>query len=144
MQNLTKSELQRCAIHLLGRTVERTLAYPKIFLRRPKNKAFTYSIKAWCNHCKLKTTAMRDLCGLRPEMHLFLLDGDVNWMRWKEFKMEYNINGASMPCLVKEHSAVLKLKGNKRTKKTETKHEEVARYISFLDTNKSAKFKGLA
>ena len=86
---------------------------------------------------------MRELNKL-VDMHPILPDGDVNWASWKEFKVEYNINGASMRSLVKEHQTVLKLKGNKRTKKTKTEPEEVARYVSFLERKKSAEFKGLA
>ena len=59
LQGLTESELQRCAVHAHGNTVGRTLPYPKIFLKRPKHKPGTYSIKEWCDHQKLKTAAMR-------------------------------------------------------------------------------------
>ena len=144
LQGLTESELQRCAVHLLGNTVGRTIPYPKIFLKRPKHKPGTYSIKEWCEHRKMKTSAMRELSALVPEMHLFLADGDINWANWKVFKSRYNINGASMRSLVKEHIAVLKLKGNKRAKKTETEPEELQRYISFLEKKRNATFEGVA
>ena len=144
LQGLTESELQRCAVHLLGNTVGRTIPYPKIFLKRPKHKPGTYSIKEWCEHRKMKTAAMREISGLLPEMHLFQADGDVNWAKWKEFKAQYNINGASMRSLVKEHVAVLKLKGNKRAKKTETEPEEIQRYVSFLERKRNATFEGVA
>ena len=143
LQGLTETELQRCARHTMGTTVGRTIPYPKIFLRRPKNKAGTYHIREWTDHRKMKTHAMRELNKL-VDIDLFLSDGDINWANWREFKMEYNINGASMRSLVNEHKAVLKLKGNKRAKKTETEPEEVARYMSFLERKKNAEFKGLA
>lgn len=54
--------------------------------------------------------------------------------------MLYNINGASMRSLVKEHVFVLKLKENKISKKTETEPEELQRYISFLERKKNATF----
>ena len=94
-------------------------------MKRPKHKPGTYSIKEWCDHRKMKTAAMRELSNLVPEMHLFLADGDVNWANWKVFKSLYNINRASMRSLVKEHIAVLKLKGNKKAKKMETEPEEL-------------------
>ena len=62
---------------MLATTVGRTIPYPKIFLRRPKNKAGTYSIKEWTDHRKLKIAAMTELSKL-TDMHLFLLDCDVN------------------------------------------------------------------
>lgn len=143
LQGLTESELYRCAVHLLGRTAGRTLPYPKIYLKRPKNKAGTYSMKDWCDHRKLKTAAMRELSALSP-FRLFRDDGDIHWENWKEFKAEYNITGASMRSLVREHSSALKLKFNKRSKKTETEPEERQRYITFLERKKAAKFEGLA
>ena len=144
LQGLTESELKRCAVHLLKKTVGRTLPYPKIFLKRPKHRPGTYSIKEWCEHRKMKTAAMRELNSIVPEMHLFHADGDVNWPKWKEFKIVYNINGASMRSLVKEHSAVLKLKGNKRTKKSDTDPQEVEQYIQFLERKLRATFEGVA
>ena len=144
LQGLTESELQRCAVHALGNTVGRTIPYPKIFLKRPKHRPGTYSIKEWCEHRKLKTNAMRELGALVPEYRLFQADGDINWAGWKEFKVGYNINGSSMRKLVKEHASVLKLKGNKRTKKTETDPQEVELYIKFLERKRRATFEGVA
>jgi hypothetical protein len=51
--------------------------------------------------------------------------------------MGYNINGASMRHLLKEHEAILKSKGNKRTKKTETDPQEKEQYLAFLDRKKN-------
>ena len=92
----------------------------------------------------MKTVAMQELSGLVPEMHLFHADGDINCANWTEFKSLYNINGASIRSLVKEHIAVLKLKGNKRAKKTETKPEELQQYTSFLERKRNATFEGVA
>ena len=103
----------------------RTISYPTIFLKRLKHKPNTYSIKEWCDHRKLKTATMWELSGLLPKMHLFHADGNVNWAKWKEFKAMYNINGALMRSLVKEHVSDLKLKEKKRSKKTETESEEL-------------------
>ena len=94
----------------------RTFPYPKIFLKRPKYKPGMYSIKKWCDHRKMKIAATRELNGLIPEMGLFY----ANWAKWKEFKALYKINGASLRNLGKEHASVLKLNGNKRSKKIET------------------------
>ena len=104
----------------------------------------TYSIKEWCEHRKMKTPAMRELSTIVPEMHLFHADGDVKWQKWKEFKVLYNINGASMCNFVKEHIAVLKLKGNKRTKKSDTDPQEVEQYIKFLERKLRATFEAVA
>ena len=131
-------------MHLLGNTVGRTIPYPKIFLKRPRHKPGTYSIKEWCDHRKMKTAAMRELSALIPEYVLFLADGDVNWASWKMFKVDYNISGASMRCLVKEHASILKQKGNKRTKKTETDPQEVEQYRRFLARKRMATFEGVA
>ena len=49
-----------------------------------------------------------------------------------------------MRCLVKEHASVLKLKGNKRAKKTDTDPREVELYIKFLERKRSATFEGVA
>ena len=144
LQGLTESELQRCAVHCLGNTVGRTLPYPKIFLKRPKHKPGTYSIKEWCEHRKLKTAAMRELSNLAPSYSLFGADGDINWTNWKVFKVGYNINGSAMRSLVREHAAALKLKGNKRTKKTETDPQEVEMYANFLERKRHARFEGVA
>ena len=144
LQGLTESELQRCAVHLLGNTVGRTIPYPKIFLKRPKHKPGTYSIKEWCEHRKMKTSAMRELSGLIPEYKLFQADGDVNWAAWKMFKIDYNICGASMRSLVKEHASILKQKGNKRTKKSETDPQEVEQYKQFLVRKRKATYEGVA
>ena len=92
----------------------------------------------------MKIAAMRELSGLVPKMHLFHADGNINWAKWKEFKALYNINGASMQNLVKEHIAVLKLKGNKRAKKMETEPEELQRYISFLERKRNTTFEDIA
>lgn len=43
---------------------------------------------------KLKTTAMWELNGFLPEMHLFHADGNVNWAKQMEFKALYNMNNA--------------------------------------------------
>src|ERR1700738_1403326 len=48
-----------------------------------------------------------------------------------------------MRSLVKEHVAVLKLKGNKRAKKTKTEPEEIQRYVSFLERKRNATFEGV-
>ena len=144
LQGLTESELHRCAVHLLGTTLGRKLPYPKIFLKRPRHRPGTYNMKEWCEHRKMKTNAMRELGGLLPEMQLFDAEGDINWAKWREFKLAYNINGASMRSLVKEHTTMLKLKGNKRAKKTETDASEVRRYIMFLERKRTAKFSGVA
>jgi hypothetical protein len=45
LQGLTESELKRCAVHCLGETVGRTLPYPKIYVKKPKHKPGTYSIR---------------------------------------------------------------------------------------------------
>ena len=66
-QGLTESELKRCAVYVIGNTVGRKLPYSKIFLKRPKHKPGTYSIKEWHDHRKLKTAAMRELSVLVPE-----------------------------------------------------------------------------
>ena len=144
LQGLTETELQRCAVHCLGNTAGRTLPYPKIFLKRPKHKPGTYSIKEWCEHRKLKTAAMRELSNLAPSYGLFESDGDINWTNWKVFKAGYNINGSAMRSLVKEHAAALKLKGNKRTKKSETDPQEVEMYANFLERKRRATFEGVA
>ena len=144
LQGLTESELHRCAVHLLGNTEGRNLPYPKIFLKRPKHKPCTYYIKEWCDHRKMKTNAMRELAALLPEKLIFNVDGDINWGRWREFKVEYHVNGYSMRSLVREHTAMLKLKGNKRSKKTETEVDEKRRYINFLQRKRNAKFRGVA
>jgi hypothetical protein len=47
-QEMTESELKRCAVHVFGNTVRRTISYSKIFLKRPKYKPDMYSIKEWC------------------------------------------------------------------------------------------------
>jgi hypothetical protein len=144
LQGLTESELHRCAVHLLGNTVGRKLPYPKIFLRRPKHKPGTYYIKEWCDHRKLKTNAMRELSLLLPDLHMFDIHGEINWEGWREFKLQYHVNGSSMRSLVKEHIAMLKLKGNKRSKKTETEAAELQRYITFLERKRNATFHGIA
>lgn len=72
---------------------------------------------------KVKTTVMTELNGLMPKMELFHVDGDIKWAMWKEFKVLYNINGALLHSLVKEHASFLKLKGSQRTKKSETRLE---------------------
>lgn len=46
--------------------------------------------------------------------------------------------------LVKEHGSILKFKGKKRMKKTETKPEKLQPYISLFGRKKNAKFEGLA
>ena len=104
-------------MHVLGNTVGRTIPYPKIFLKWPKHKPGMYSMKEWCDHRKMKIVAMRELSVLVLEYKLFQADKDVNWAQWKEFKVDYNINKASMRSLVKEHASVFKPEGNKRTKK---------------------------
>lgn len=71
-------EFQRCAVHLLGKTVDRRLTYPKIFLKRPKNKADIYSIRDWCDHRKLKIVALKELRALSL-FQLFHADSDINW-----------------------------------------------------------------
>ena len=142
LQGLTESELHRCAVHLLGNTVGRKLPYPKIFLKRPKHKAGTYYIKEWCEHRKMKTIAMRELADLVPEKRLFNAYGDIDWASWREFKLEYHITGASMRSLVREHTSMLKLRSNKRVKKTETDSTELQQYIMFLERKRSAKFEG--
>ena len=144
LQGLTETELHRCAVHLLGNTVGRTLPYPKIFLKRPKHKPGTFYIKEWCEHRKMKTNAMRELAELLPEKELFDAQGDIDWAKWREFKAEYNINGASMRSLVKEHVSVLKQKANKRAKKTEPDPEDLQKYINFLERKRNAKFGGMA
>jgi hypothetical protein len=136
LQGLTESELKRCSVHCLGETVGRTLSYPKIYVKKPKHKAGTYSIKQWCDHKKLKTAAMRELSALVPFFKIFKADGDIDSHVWTQFKMAYNINGASMRHLVKEHEAVLKSKGNKRMKKTETDPKEKEQCLAFLDRKK--------
>ena len=70
--------------------------------------------------------------------------GCDNWAGWKEFKVGYNINSSSMRSLVKEHGSVLKLKGNKWTKKTEADPHEVELYIKFLERKRRATFEGVA
>ena len=144
LQGLTESELQRCALPLLGRTRGRNLAYPKIFLKRSKNKAGTYSIRQWTDHQKQKTIAMRELDLLVPEFHFFNIDGEINWAEWRAFKAAYHINGLSMRSLVKEHASTLKSKTNKRTKKSELADAELTRYMMFLERKKAARFEGVA
>jgi hypothetical protein len=146
LQGLTESELKRCAWHLLYRTEDPKLKYPKIFLQRPKHKPGTYSIKEWCTHRKLKTAAiiMRELHALQPQYQIFDVDGEVNWDHWRVFKQAYNIRGSSMRWLVREHTASLKLKGNKRAKKSETDAQEVNLYRTFLERKKKASFAGSA
>ena len=143
LQGLTESELHRCAVHLLGNTLGRKLPYPKIFLKRPKHKPGTYYIKEWCEHRKMKTNAMRELGELIPEKQLFDNTGDINWGNWREFKVEFHINGASMRSLVKEHTTMLKMKANKRTKKTGTEAAELKQYIIFLERKRNAQFHGV-
>ena len=144
LQGLTESELKRCAVHALMKTAGRKLPYPKIFLKRPKHKPGTYSIKEWCEHRKLKTAAMRELSALAPQYQIFDVDGDVKWNHWKVFKQAYNIRGPSMRSLVREHTASLKLKGNKRAKKSETDAQEVGLYKNFLERKRNATFEGVA
>jgi hypothetical protein len=137
LQGLTESELKRCAVHCLGETGGRTLPYPKIYIKKPKHKPGTYSIKQWCDHRKLKTAAMRELDALVPQFKIIQQDGDIDWHNWRAFKFAYNINGASMRHLVREHEAHLKLKGNKRKKKTETDPQEKEQYLAFLERKKN-------
>ena len=144
LQGLTESELQRCALHLLGRTPGRNLAYPKIFLKKPKNKAGTYSIRQWTDHRKHKTIAMRELDPLVPGFNFFNADGEINWAEWRAFKAAYHINGLSMRTLVKEHASTIISKTNKRTKKSELTDAEVNRYKMFLERKKAARFEGVA
>ena len=84
-----------------------------IFLKRAKHKPDTYSIREWCNHIKMKTTTMKELNVLVPEYKCFHADRDMNWARWKKFKIDYNIFHGSMRSLLKEHASFLKQKGNK-------------------------------
>ena len=90
-----------------------------------------YSIEEWCDHIRVKTVVMRELNELMQKMGLFHADSEINWAKWKEFKVLNNINDALMHSLVKEHIFVLKLKRNIRFKKTKMEHEELQQYISF-------------
>lgn len=98
----------------LGTTSGRSFAYLKTFLKRPKHKPGTFYIKGWFDHRKMKTNGMREFSELLAKKRIFHVEGDIDWGRWKEFKVEYHVIGSSMPYLVKEHADVLKLKGNKR------------------------------
>ena len=87
---------------------------------------------------------MRELNGLMPKTGVYHADIDINWAKWKEFNVLYNIKGASMHSPVKEHVSVLKLKGNKISKNLETDSEEQQQYIFFLERKRNTKFEGLA
>jgi hypothetical protein len=71
---------------------------------------------------------MRELSALAPQYQIFDIDGDVKWNHWKVFRQTYNIKSSSMRSLVREHATSLKLKGNKRSKKTETDAQKVGLY----------------
>lgn len=58
--------------------------------------------------------------------------------------MEYHINGSSMHSLMKEHITMLKLKGKKQSKKTDTEVVELQRYIDFMERKCHATFHGVA
>ena len=59
------------------------------------------------------------------------------------FKQAYNISRPSMRSLVREHAASLKLKGNKRTKKFETRAQEVGLYKK-MERKRNGTFEGMA
>jgi hypothetical protein len=75
--NITEDDLRRLALHILNRSPNRTLPYPKATMKAVKKVLpDCYRVSDWLERCKRKKAVGRQLHFMNPKLRLFDNNGN--------------------------------------------------------------------
>ena len=101
MGHFTDEDLKAYVQHLLGRTPNRTLAYPKVSVGKTKSYVVGhYSGYDWVERRKRKKIILEELMNIDSSLSFFTPDGAVDKAKWKAWKKTYRFSTATFDFLL--------------------------------------------
>ena len=96
--NLTEADHHRFCEHVLRRSGDsHKYSYPKVTMKTISSVLIgCYSTKDWIEWRKRKQLMCKELQNLKPSLYFFKQNGEFLYKKWKEFKKNYNVTGATM------------------------------------------------
>lgn len=101
MGHLTDEDLKAYVQHLLGRTPNRTLPYPKVSVMKTRSYVVGhYSGTDWVERRKRKKIILEELMNINKTLNFFKPDGSVDKANWKSWKKTYRFSTATFDFLL--------------------------------------------
>ena len=99
--NTPERDLKTLALHLLNKTPNRDLPYPKVTFKKPHAVVQDcYSAKEWLERNKRKQAVRKYLYYENRRLGFFDNEGNYKRDQWKAFKKKYNVTKATKELLL--------------------------------------------